>query len=142
MGARQPVGPASGPWASSLSSINWWSPQLCLKPPAQVLRQRWPPNWNQKSEDNPALCPKSRSHPGLGLPPWEGGWSLSQGRNLETGKQQDFEVIFPFHISPDTRRAAPICSPGTWAGFIYGESIPASTEGTQFTLYLLMDRFF
>ena len=27
------------------------------------------------------------------------------------GKQQDFEVVFPFHISPDTRRAVPICSP-------------------------------
>lgn len=57
-------------------------------------------------------------------------------------KQPGFEVTLPFHISPDTRRAAPICSPGSGAGFIYGESIPASTEGTQSTLHLLMDCFF
>lgn len=80
--------------------------------------------------------------PGLWPPAWEEGWSLSQGRGLETEKQHGFEVTLPSHISPDTRRAAPTCSPGSGAGFMYGESIPASTEGAQSTLHLPMDRFF
>ena len=100
MGARQPVGPASGPWASSLSSINWWSPQLCLKPPAQVLRQRWPPNWNQKSEDNPALCPKSRSHPRAGATSLGGRMEPQPGEEPGNGTTARFGSHFPLPHQP------------------------------------------
>lgn len=113
MGARQPVGPASGPWASSLSSTNWWSPQLCPEPPAQVLRQRWPPNWNQKSEDKPSPTPQIQiSSPGCGyLPGRKDGASARGG----TWKRKNSKILKSFSPSTSAQTHAellPYAPPG------------------------------
>ena len=62
-----------------------------------------------------------------------------------TWKRENSKILKSFSPSTSAQTHAelfPYAPPGTWAGFIYGESIPASTEGTQFTLHLLMDHFF
>lgn len=50
--------------------------------------------------------------------------------------------FFPFALAKTHAELLPAAPPGAGASCIYGESIPASSEGAQSTLHLLMDRFF